>query len=172
VDCVTLLEKERRTIMTQPEIKAIPDGMHTITPHLVVRDAARAADWYKAALGAEERGRIPVPGGKYMQIELWFGDSAVMLADEFPEAGILSPLTTGGTPVVLHFSTENAEALWKRAVDAGANVLQPLQDQFWGDRYGQIIDPFGYRWGLAQHIRDVSREEIARRAAQVFGDQE
>ena len=95
-----------------------------------------------------------------MQIELWFGDSAVMLADEFPEAGILSPVAIGGTPVILHFSTENVEALWKRTVDAGATVLQPLQDQFWGDRYG-----------LAQHIRDVSSEEIARQAANVFGGQ-
>lgn len=158
--------------MAQSEMKAIPDGMHTITPHMVVRDAARAAEWYKAALGAEERGRIPVPGGKYMQIELWFGDSAVMLADEFPEAGILSPLAIGGTPVVLHFSSENVEALWKRAVDAGATILQPLQDQFWGDRQGQIVDPFGYRWGLAQHIRDVSSEEIAHQAARAFSNQE
>lgn len=158
--------------MTQAGIKAIPDGMHTITPHLVVREAGRAAAWYKAALGAEERGRIPVPGGKYMQIELWFGDSAVMLADEFLEAGILSPLAIGGTPVVLHISTENVEALWKRAIDAGATILQPLQDQFWGDRYGQIVDPFGYRWGLAQHIREVSTEDIARQAAKVFGGQE
>ncbi|MBO0795457.1 MAG: VOC family protein, partial [Ktedonobacteraceae bacterium] len=149
----------------------IPDGIHTITPHIVVRDAARAADWYKAALGAEERGRIPVPDGKYMQIELWFGDSAVMLADEFPEAGILSPLAMGGTPVVLHFSTENVDALWQRVLDAGATVLQPLQEQFWGDRYGQVVDPFGYRWGLARHIRDVSPEEITREAAKVFGGQ-
>ena len=155
--------------MTQSEMKAIPEGIHTITPHLVVRDAARATEWYKAALGAEERGRIPVPGGKFMQIELWFGDSAVMLADEFLDAGILSPLAIGGTPIVLHFSTENVDALWKRALDAGAQVLQPLQEQFWGDRYGQISDPFGYRWGLAQHIRDVSSEEIARHAANVFG---
>jgi PhnB protein len=158
-------------MMTQPEVKAIPDGIHTITPHLVVRDAARAADWYKAALGAQERGRIPVGSGKYMQIELWFGDSAVMLADEFPGAGILSPLALGGTPVVLHFSTNNVDALWQRALEAGATVLQPLQEQFWGDRYGQILDPFGYRWGLAQHIRDVSREEIARQASQVLGGQ-
>ena len=157
--------------MTQPAVKAIPVGIHTITPHIVVRDAARAAEWYKEALGAEERGRVPVPGGKFMQIALWFGDSAVMLADEFPDAGVLSPQAIGGTPVVLHFSTENVEALWKRAVEAGARVVQPLQDQFWGDRYGQILDPFGYRWGLAQHIRDVPSEEIARTAAKVFGDQ-
>src|ERR1700730_480061 len=98
---IALLAKERRIIMAQPEIKAIPDGIHTITPHLVVRDAGRAAEGYKTALGAEERGRIPVPGGKFMQIELRFGDSTVMLADEFLDAGILSPLAIGGTPVVL-----------------------------------------------------------------------
>ena len=150
--------------------KAIPDGIHNITPHIVVREAGRAADWYKKALGAEERARIPVPGGKFMQIELWFGNSAVMLADEFPEAGVLSPQTIGGNPVVLHISTGNVDALWKRATEAGAEIVQPLQEQFWGDRYGQIRDPFGYRWGLAQHVRDVPAEEVARIAATIFGD--
>lgn len=158
--------------MTQSVVKPIPDGIHTITPHIVARDAGQAAEWYKKVFGAEERGRIPVPGGKFMQIELWFGDSAVMIADEFAEAGALSPQAIGGTPVVLHFSTENVEALWKRVIDAGAEVLQPLQDQFWGDRYGQIRDPFGYRWGLAQHVRDVPAEEIARTAWTLFGGQE
>jgi PhnB protein len=155
--------------MTQSLVKAIPEGIHTITPHIVVREAGRAADWYKQALGAEERSRIPVPGGKFMQIELWFGDSAVMIADEFPEAGVLSPQSIGGNPVVLHFSTENVEALWKRVIEAGAEVVQPLEDQFWGDRYGQIRDPFGYHWGLAQHVRDVSSEEITRIAGTIFG---
>ena len=156
--------------MTPSAIRAIPDGIHSITPHIVVREAGRAANWYKQALGAEERGRIPVPGGKFMQIELWFGDSAVMLADEFPEAGVLSPQTIGGNPVVLHFLTENVDALWKRAIEAGAEIVQPLQEQFWGDRYGQIRDPFGYRWGLAQHVRDVPAEEVARIAATIFGE--
>jgi PhnB protein len=155
--------------MTESVVKAIPEGIHTITPHIVVREAGRAAEWYKEAFGAEERGRIPVPGGKFMQIELWFGDSAVMIADEFSEAGVLSPQAIGGNPVVLHFSTENVEDLWKRTIEAGAEVVQPLQDQFWGDRYGQIRDPFGYRWGLAQHVRDVSSEEIARAAWTLFG---
>lgn len=158
--------------MTQPNVKAIPEGTHTISTHLVVRNAARAAEWYKEALGAEERGRIPVPGDKFMQIELRFGDSTVMLADEFPEAGVLSPESLGGTPVVLHLATDHVDALWKRAVDAGAEIRQPLQDQFWGDRYGQITDPFGHRWGLAQHVRDVPSDEVARIAAQVFGAQE
>ena len=155
--------------MTQTAVRAIPEGIHTITPHIVVREAGRAAEWYKRALGAKERGRIPVPGGKFMQIELWFGDSAVMIADEFPDAGVLSPESIGGNPVVLHISTEQVDNLWQRALEAGAEIVQPLQDQFWGDRYGQIRDPFGYRWGLAQHVRDVPQEEITRIAGTIFG---
>jgi PhnB protein len=146
-----------------------PEGMHSVTPHLVVRDAARAAAWYAEALGAEERGRIEVPGGKLMQVELWFGDSAVMLADEFPDFGVLSPLAIGGTATVLHLYSDDVEALWQRAVAAGAEVRQPLGDAFWGERYGQITDPFGHRWGLAQRVRDVPQEEIARAAAELFG---
>jgi PhnB protein len=140
-----------------------------ITPHIVVRDAERAVDWYQRALGAEERERIPLPGGKLMSVELAFGDSTVMLADEFPEAGILSPLSVGGTSVVLNISTDDVDALWQRALDAGAEVLHPLQDAFWGERHGQITDPFGHRWGLAQHIRDVPHDEVVRAAAEAFG---
>ena len=121
---------------------------HTITAHIVVRDAARAAAWYADALGAEERGRIEVPGGKLMQVELVFGDSTVMLADEFAELGVLSPLSIGGTATVLHLRTEDVDVLWDRATGAGAEVLQPLADAFWGERYGQVEDPFGHRWGL------------------------
>jgi PhnB protein len=142
---------------------------HTITPHIVVGDAARAADWYRAVFGAEESGRLEVPGGKLMQVELRFGDSGVMLADEFPDLGVLSPLSIGGTATVLHFSTDDADAVWQRAVDGGAEVRQPLQDVFWGERYGQITDPFGHRWGIAQHLRDVPREELARAVSQAFG---
>jgi PhnB protein len=142
---------------------------HTITPHIVVGDAARAADWYATVFGAEERGRLAVPGGKLMQVELWFGDSAVMLADEFPAMGVLSPLSVGGTATVLHFSTDDADVVWQRALDGGAEVRQPLQDAFWGERYGQITDPFGHRWGIAQHLRDVSREELERAVYEAFG---
>ena len=142
--------------------------MHTITPHLVVRDAARAGEWYRDVLGAEEQGRIEVPGGKLMQLELRFGDSAVMLADEFPDWDVLSPLSIGGTATVLHLSVEDVETVWQRALDAGAEVRQPLADAFWGERYGQIMDPFGHRWGLAQHLRDVPQDEIARAAAAMF----
>ena len=142
---------------------------HTITAHVVVRDAARAAAWYSADFGAEERGRLEVPGGKLMQVELWFGDSAVMLADEFPEMGVLSPLSVGGTATVLHFSTDDADAVWQRALEGGAEVRQPLQDAFWGERYGQITDPFGHRWGIAQHLRDVPREDLERAVSEAFG---
>ena len=140
-----------------------------ITPHIVVRDAERAVDWYKRGLGAEERERIPLPGGKLMSVELRFGDSTVMLADEFPEAGILSPLSVGGTSVVLNISTDDVDALWQRALAAGAEVLHPLEDAFWGERHGQITDPFGHRWGMAQHLRDVPHDEVVRAAAQAFG---
>jgi PhnB protein len=155
--------------MTEPTVKAIPEGMHTITPHIVVRDAAHAAEWYAEALGAEERSRLPLPSGKLMYAELWFGDSAVMVADEFPEMGVLSPQSVGGTSVTLNLFTEDVDALWERAVDAGAEILHPLQDAFWGDRHGQVTDPFGHRWGLAQHVRDVPPEEVARAATEVFG---
>ena len=155
--------------MTEQRVKAIPEGMHTITPHIVVRDAARAAKWYGEALGAEERSRIPVPGGKLMSVELWFGDSAVMVADEFPGMGVLSPQSVGATSTVLNLYVEDVDSLWERAVGAGAEVLHPLGDTFWGDRHGQITDPFGHRWGLAQHIRDVPIEEIARAADKAFG---
>jgi PhnB protein len=155
--------------VTRSSVKAIPDGLHTITPHIVVRDAACAAEWYKQAFGAEERSRVPLPGGKLMSVELWFGDSAVMVADEFPEMGIRSPQTIGGTSPVLNVYTEDVDGLWRRAVDAGAEVLHPLRDQFWGDRHGQLTDPFGHRWGLAQHLRDVPPEEIVRAAAEAFG---
>jgi PhnB protein len=141
----------------------------TIIPHIVVDDAARAADWYGAVFGAEERGRLEVPGGKLMQVELWFGDSPLMLADEFPDLGVLSPLSVGGTATVLHFSTDDADAVWQRALDGGAEVRQPLQDAFWGERYGQITDPFGHRWGIAQRVRDVSREELVRAVSEAFG---
>ena len=144
---------------------------HTITPHLVLRGAAQAADWYQQAFGAQVGAKIPVPGGKFIQIEVRLGDSTVMLADEFPDMGVLSPLSVGGTYGALHIATEDADALWERAVAAGAMVHQPLQDMFWGDRHGQVIDPFGHRWGISQHLRDVPPEEVIRAAAAMFGGQ-
>ena len=147
-------------------------NVHTITPHVVVRDAAKAVDWYANVLGAEERLRIPVPDGRLMSVELRFGDSAIMLADEFPEMGIVSPQTLGGTYMALHLLVADVDAVWQRALDAGAEVFRPLQDSFWGERSGQVIDPFGHRWGLAQHLRDVSPEELLRAAQEMFANRE
>ena len=142
--------------------------MTSISPHIVVRGADRAAAWYCQALGADERSRIPVPGGKLMSVELAFGETTLMVADEFDDMGVLAPPSVGGTPVVLNLTTDDVDALWQRALDAGAQVHSPLHDAFWGDRHGQITDPFGHRWGLAQHIREVPREEIVRAAAAAF----
>jgi PhnB protein len=140
-----------------------------VTPHIVVRGAAEAAEWYERALGAEIGTRIPVPGGRFMQIELRFGDSTVMIADEFPEFGVVSPLTLGGTYGALTITTDDVDALWARALAAGAEVHSPLQDAFWGERHGQVIDPYGHRWGLAEHLRDVPHDEVIAQAAAVFG---
>jgi PhnB protein len=143
-------------------------GRHTITAHIVVRDAARAVDWYTDVLGAEEQLRIPTPNGMLMSVELRFGDSTVMLADEFPEMGIVSPQTLGGTYMALHLTVDDVDKVWQRALDAGAEVFHPLQDSFWGERAGQVIDPFGHRWGLAQHLHDVSPDELVRAAQEMF----
>jgi PhnB protein len=141
----------------------------TITPHLVVLGAAAASEWYQRALGAQERGRVPAPGGRFMQIELRFGDSTVMIADEFPDLGVVSPLSLGGTVGALAVHTDDVDALWQRAVGAGAVVSRPLQEVFWGDRHGEIFDPFGHRWALVQHLRDVPADEIAAAAAAALG---
>ena len=151
------------------DLKSVGEANYTITPHLVVRDAAAAAEWYQRALGAEERGRIPVPGGRFMQIELRFGDSTVMIADEFPELGVVSPRSVGGTVGALVIHTDDVDALWRRALEARAEVSLPLQEMFWGDRHGEIFDPFGHRWGLAQHLRDVPADQITAAAAAMFG---
>jgi len=151
------------------DVSSADAARQTVTPHLVVRDAGAASDWYQRALGATERGRIPVPGGRFMQIELRFGDSSVMIADEFPKLGVLSPLSVGGTVGALAIHTDDVDALWRRALAAGAQVSVPVQEMFWGDRHGEIFDPFGHRWGLAQHLRDVPAEKIRAAAAAMFG---
>jgi len=137
--------------------------------HFIARGARRAAEWYKAIFGAEELGNIPVPGDKYMQIHLRFGATNAMLADEFLEMGALSPQAIGGTAVVFHYTTADARTVWDQALKAGAEVVQPLKEQFWGELYGQFRDPFGHRWGIAQKLREVDPEVIARTAWQLFG---
>ena len=148
--------------------KAIPAGYHTVTPSLVVAGAAKAIEFYKKALGAEEIMRFPGPNGKLMHAEIKVGDSVIMLGDEMLEQGGRSPKSYGGTPVSFFVYRENVESAWKRAVDAGAKEIMPLQDMFWGDRTGCLEDPFGHRWWLAQHVQDLTPEEIQRNAEAFF----
>ena len=138
----------------------IPEGFHSITPHLVCENAAEALAFYQRAFGAQEVGRMDGPGGKIMHAELRIGDSMLMLADAFPEYGSRGPRALQGTPVTLHMYVEDADAVWQRAVDAGATVEMPLEDAFWGDRYGQVIDPFGHRWSIATRQREMTQQQI------------
>jgi uncharacterized glyoxalase superfamily protein PhnB len=149
----------RRTTMAK-QAKPVPEGYHTVTPHLVVHGAADAIEFYKKAFGARELGRAPGPGGKLMHAEVQIGDSKIMLADDFPDMGSLSPAALKGTPVTIHLYVENADALFQQAIKAGAKVLLPLADQFWGDRYGQLADPFGHRWSIATHLKDMTPEDM------------
>jgi PhnB protein len=139
-----------------------------LVPHIVVQGAGRAAAFYTEAFGAQEVSRIPVPDGRLMSVQLRIGGGLIHVADEFPEMGVLAPPTIGGTPVVLALDVDDAEAWFARAVAAGATVRQPLADMFWGDRHGQLDDPFGHRWNIGQHLRDVPQEEIAAAVAEVF----
>ena len=139
-----------------------------ITPHIVVQGAERAAAFYRDAFGAEELSRISTPDGRLMSVQLRIGDSLMHLADEFPEMGVLAPPTIGGTPVVLALEVADAEAVFAQAVAAGAQVRQPLADTFWGDLHGQLDDPFGHRWNVRQHLRDVPHDEIVAAAARAF----
>jgi PhnB protein len=146
----------------------VPKGYHTVTPSLFVSGAAKAIDFYKKALGAEELMRFPGPDGKIMHAEIKVGDSIVMLADEMPDMGGRGPKSIGGTPVSFFVYGENVDAAWKRAVDAGAKEIQPLADQFWGDRTGCLEDPFGHQWWLAQHLEDLTPEQIQKNAEAFF----
>lgn len=139
-----------------------------ITAHLVVQDAARAVVFYRDAFGAEELDRIPTPDGRLMSVRLRIGDGLLHLADEFPEMGVLAPPSIGGTPVVLALDVADADAVFAQAIAAGAEVRQPLADMFWGDRHGQVQDPFGHRWNVSQHLRDVPHDEVVAAAAVAF----
>jgi PhnB protein len=151
------------------KVKPIPDKFHTITPHLTVRDAKRAIEFYQKAFGAEVLGVAPGPGDKVMHASLKIGDSILMLNDEFPEfGGQLGPSATTGSPVALHIYLDDVDTAFQRAVSAGATVKMPVMDQFWGDRYGVVIDPFGHRWSLATHTRDMSPEQMEREQEKAF----
>ena len=151
-------------------VKAVPEGTHTITPHIVVQDASRAIEFYRKAFGAEVEGVHRAPNGKVMHAELRIGDSRIFMADEFPDMGghCTSPKTLGGTTITLNLYSENVDKLFNQAVAAGATVTMPLANQFWGDRYGQVKDPFGHAWALGQHVEDVAPEELERRSRELF----
>jgi uncharacterized glyoxalase superfamily protein PhnB len=140
--------------------KAIPDGMHTVTPHLICANASAAIEFYKKAFNASETSRLPGPGGRLMHASLRIGDSTVMLVDEMPEHGALGPKSLKGSPVAIHLYVEDADATAAQAVAAGAKAIMPVTDMFWGDRYGQLEDPFGHRWSIATHVRDVTPVEM------------
>lgn len=153
-------------------IQAIPQGFHSITPSLMIDGASRAIDFYKKAFGAEELSRFPGPDGRLLHATIRIGNSIVMLGDEMPDTGGhqggKGPNSLGGTSVGLFFYTEDVDAAWKLAIDAGGKTIMPLVDQFWGDRAGCLEDPFGHRWWLAQHIKDLSKEELKKAAEKAF----
>jgi len=145
-------------------VQPVPDGYHTVSPYLAVEDAAAAIDYYKKAFGATERVRMEAPDGKIGHAELEIGDSIVMLADPFPQASTKPPHELGGTSAGVFLYVEDVDAVVKRAVDAGASVTMEVADQFWGDRFGTVTDPFGHVWSVATHIEDVPPAEMAERA--------
>ncbi len=152
--------------MAQP----IPKGLHTLTPHLNVQNGQEAIEFYGKAFGAELKHKMDGPGGMLMHAEIMIGDSHLFLAQANPEWGNKSPQDLGGTPVILSLYVEDADAAAKRAIDAGCTEIMPVADQFWGDRYGQVQDPYGHVWAVCTHVEDVSDEEIQKRATKAFGD--
>ena len=142
------------------KVKPVPEGMRSVTPHLVCAGAAAAIEFYKKAFGAVELARLPGPQGKVMHAVIRIGDSAVMLVDEAPEWGMLGPKALKGTPITIHLYVDDADSFVARAVKAGAKVTMPVDDMFWGDRYGKLEDPFGHHWSVGTHVRDVSPEEM------------
>ena len=145
--------------------KPIPDGYPRVTPYLIIDGASAAIEFYRSVLGATERMRMPTPDGKVGHAELEIGDSLLMLADEFPQMGARSPKSLGGTPVSLLVYVEDADSVFDRAIQAGARALSAVEDKFYGDRSGQLEDPFGHQWSVATHVEDVPPEEMAKRAS-------
>ena len=151
------------------DVKPIPDGYPRITPYLHVDGAEAAIEFYSNIFGAQERMRMPAPEGKIGHAELTFGESVVMLADEFPDMGALSPKTIGGSPVTLSIYVDDVDAVFDAALAAGSTSVRPIEDQFYGDRMGQLEDPFGHRWSIATHVEDVPPDEMEKRMADAMG---
>jgi uncharacterized glyoxalase superfamily protein PhnB len=144
------------------QVEPIPEGMRTVTPHLVCDGAADAIEFYKKAFNAVETARMQTPDGKIMHASVRIGDSNVMLVDEFPDYGSVGPKKLNGSPVTLHVYVPNVDQVFEQAVAAGATVRMPVEDQFWGDRYGQVVDPFGHNWSIATHVKDMAPDEMVR----------
>lgn len=151
-----------------PNVKAIPDGYPQVTPYLCVDDADAAIQFYTDVFGAKERVRMPAPGDKVGHAELQLGDSVIMLSDELPEMGQRSPKSIGGSPVTISLYVEDVDAVFDRGIRAGGRALRPVENQFYGDRAGQLEDPFGHRWSVASHVEDVPPDEMERRAAEMM----
>ena len=149
-------------------VKPIPEGFHSVTPSLVLSDAKEAIEFYKKAFGANEIYQFPTPDGKILHAMIQIGDSFVMICDEFPGMNLKSPTTVGGTPVTLHLYVEDADKIFKQAKDAGATILMPIMDAFWGDRYGMILDPFGHSWSIATHKIDMTPEGMKKAGEEYF----
>jgi len=145
-------------------VKPIPEGYHSVTPYLIVRGGSDAIEFYKKAFGATELFRFPAPDGKVGHAEIKIGDSPIMLADEYPQMGYNSPQSIGGSPVSLMIYVDDVDTVFSRAIEAGATVKEAVQDKFYGDRIGSVVDPFGHVWHIATHKEDVSIEEMQRRA--------
>jgi PhnB protein len=158
--------------VTSTSVKAIPHGMHTVTPHLICNGAADAIAFYTRAFNAVETSRLPGPNGKLMHASLRIGDSTIMLVDEMPEHGALGPKSLKGSPVAIHLYVEDVDALAAQAVRAGARITMPVSDTFWGDRYAQLEDPFGHRWSVATHVRDVSAADMHKAMQSMCGQQQ
>ena len=151
-------------------VKPIPDGYPRVTPYLIVDGAAEAIDFYSSVLGAAQRGdRMTTPDGKVGHAELTLGDSLIMLADEAPDWGAIGPRTVGGTPVTVHVYVENVDDVFAKAIGAGGTEVQPVIDQFYGDRSGTFEDPWGHKWNVATHVEDVPADEMAERAKAAMG---
>ncbi len=148
--------------------KPIPEGYHTLTPYIVVDDAAQAIEFYKRALGATERGKMLGPDGKIAHAELEIGDSLLMLSDPFPQSSIKTPKELGGTTAATFMYVEDVDEVVQQVVDAGGTITMPVEDQFWGDRYGKVVDPFGHEWNIATRKEDLTSEEIEKRGAEAM----
>jgi PhnB protein len=155
--------------MSKAKVKPIPEGYHSLTPYLIIDGAAKALDFYTRVFGARERMRMPSPGGKVGHAEISIGDSLIMLADEHPEMGARGPRSFGGSPVSLMLYVADVDATVKTAVAAGARLVRPVEDKFYGDRSGTIEDPFGHQWHVSTHVEDVPPDEMERRAAAAMG---